>query len=38
MRAAVAFLVAWVAGPLPAAALDPDIPLSAASASFIGED
>jgi len=38
MRAAVLFLVALVAGPLPAAALDPDIPLSAASASFIGED
>jgi hypothetical protein len=38
MRAAVLFLVALVAGPLPAAALDPDTVLSAASASFIGED
>jgi len=30
--------VALVAGSLPAAALDPDTSLSAASASFIGED
>jgi len=38
MRAAVLFLVALVAGASPAAALDPDTVLSAASASFIGED
>ena len=38
MRAAVLLLVALVAGPLPAAAFEPDTSLSAASASFIGED
>jgi hypothetical protein len=38
MRVAVLFLVVLVAEPIPAGALDPDTDLSAASASFIGED
>ena len=38
MRVAVLFIVAWVAFPFPAAGLGPDTSLSAASASFIGED
>jgi hypothetical protein len=38
MRSAVLFIVALVACPLPAAGLAPDTSLSAASASFIGED
>jgi hypothetical protein len=38
MRVAVLFIVALVAFPFPAAGLGPDTSLSAASASFIGED